>query len=400
MVYGQSHLASVADFRLAARRALPRMVYDFIDGGGGQETTIANNRAALDDKRLLCSGPYDVDNRDQRVTLFGKTYSTPVIIGPTGLAGLAWPWAEALLSRVAGDIGIPYVMSMASTCSQEEVIAENGQTNWAQLYLMRDRTLSDRVVDKAEALGFEALEVTVDNPAIGVRLRDVRNGFSVPMKWTPRKMFSLAAHPGWSLRMARSGPPTLKLLSDILGDRRTDTLAEMFQDQIDSSVTWDDIAKLRDRWKKPLIVKGLLDARHVAKAVELGVDGVVISNHGGRQLDGAVATIDVLPDFVREARGRLTILIDSGFRTGSDVARALALGADAVQLGRAPLYALAAGGEPALRHCLNCIREELDMAQGMMGAAHIGDFRSDMVFGYPPSPATPGKPSDVARIAR
>jgi len=400
MFNGHSHLASVADFRLAARRALPRMVYDFIDGGGGQESTIANNRAALDDKRLICSGPYDVDNRDQRVTLFGKTYSTPIIIGPTGLAGLAWPRAEALLSLVAGDIGIPYVMSMASTCSQEEVIAENGRTNWAQLYLMRDRALSDRVVDKAEALGFEALEVTVDNPAIGVRLRDVRNGFSVPMKWTPRKMISFAAHPGWSLRMARSGAPTLKLLSEILGNRRTDTLAEMFQDQIDSSVTWDDIARLRDRWKKPLIVKGLLDARHVAKALELGVDGVVISNHGGRQLDGAVATIDVLPDFVSEARGRLTILIDSGFRTGSDVARALALGADAVQLGRAPLYALAAGGEAALRHCLKCIRDELDMAQGMMGAARIGDFRSDMVFGYPPPSATHEEASRLARIAR
>lgn len=384
----RTNLASVADYRDAARRRLPRMVFDFVDGGGGHETTITNNRAALDAKKLVCSGPYDMDNRDQRVTLFGKSYDMPVIIGPTGIASLVWPGAEKLISRTAKAHGIPYVMSMAASCSQEEVIAENGETNWAQLYLLRDRDLSHRIADKAEALGFEALEVTVDNPAIGVRLRDVRNGFSVPMKWTPRKLLSMAAHPRWALQMALAGAPTLTLMAEVMGARRTDTLAEMFQDQVDSSVTWEDIARLRDRWKRPLIVKGLLDARHVKKAIEIGVDGIVISNHGGRQLDGAVATIDVLPDFVSEANGRLTILIDSGFRTGSDVARALSLGADAVQLGRAPLYALATGGEPALRHCLNRIRDELDMAQGMMGAARIADFRPDMVFGQPQPPST------------
>lgn len=399
MFDGRSRLASVADFREAAQRTLPQMVFDFIDGGGGQETTIHNNREALDAKRLICSGPMDVSRRQQDTTLFGKPYGMPVIFGPTGIAGLARPKAEMLLSRVAKAWRIPYVMSMASTCSQEEVIAENGETNWAQLYLMRDRSLSDRIVDKAEALGFEALEITVDNPAIGVRLRDVRNGFSVPMKWTPRKVASLAVHPAWSLRMARSGPPTLKLLSELMGDRRTDTLAEMFQDQIDSSVTWDDIAKLRDRWTRPLIVKGLLDPRQVHRAIEIGVDGIVISNHGGRQLDGAVATIDVLPEFVAEAKRRLTILIDSGFRTGSDVARALALGADAVQLGRAPLYALAAGGESALDRCIRCISEELDMAQGMMGAATIAQFRPDMIYGQPPLPHSGNATGGLARLA-
>jgi (S)-mandelate dehydrogenase len=369
---------SIADFREAARRALPRMVFDFYDGGADREDTLRHNREALDRKRLLGSAPVDVKTRSQKTVLFGKIYEMPLIIGPTGLAGAAWPAGDVALARAAGNAGIPFVMSTAGTCTQEEVAAATDK-KWMQLYLFRDRGFSERIVDKADALGFEALEVTVDNAVAGKRLRDARNGFSLPFRWTPSKILSLMAHPAWTLRMAKIGSPQLEVMAAGLGLDKTDTIAELMQSQLDPSVSWDDIARLRDRWKKPLIVKGVLDPSHVKRALAVGVDGLVISNHGGRQLDGAASTIDVLPEFVTEANGRLTLLIDSGFRTGSDIARALALGANAVQVGRATLYALATGGQAAVSHALALLKQELDVAQALMGAAGIEDFHPGMI---------------------
>lgn len=385
---------SVADYRLLAKRKLPKMVFDFIDGGGGTEDTIRGNRDALDAKRLLCSGPIDISKRSQEVELFGRTYAMPLIIGPTGLAGAAWPKGEMELARGAGKVGIPFVMSTASTCSQEEVASAGDGTKWMQLYLFRDRSLSEPIIEGAERNGFEVLEVTIDNPVAGQRLRDARNEFSVPMRWTPRKLASFAAHPGWTMRMAPLGMPSFALLAKAIGTNKVATVAQLFHEQLDPSISWEDIAWLRDRWKKPLVVKGLLDPEHVKQALAIGVDGVVISNHGGRQLDGAVATIDVLPDFVAEARGRLTVLIDSGFRTGSDIARALALGASAVQMGRPTLYALASGGAAEVAHCLEGLKEELDIAQAMMGVPTVKDFHPGMIHkaGIASPPSVPEHP--------
>jgi (S)-mandelate dehydrogenase len=371
--------SSIDSFRKAARHALPRMVFDFIDGGAGTESTIAGNRRALEALRLVGSAPVDVGVRTQETQLFGKTYRMPLIIGPTGLAGAAWPRGDLALARGAGKAGIPFVMSTAATATQEAVAAAGSGAKWMQLYLFKDRTFSARIVDRAERLGFEAIEVTVDNAVAGKRLRDIANGFSLPLRWTPRKIASLAAHPGWTWRMAMSGAPQLEVMAAELGLDKLDTIAELMHSQLDPTVSWDDIARLRERWKKPLIVKGVLDPGHVRHALAIGVDGLVISNHGGRQIDGAVATIDILPEFVTEAGGRLTLLIDSGFRTGSDIARALALGAHAVQVGRATLYALAAGGEEGVSQALAVLREELDIVQALMGVRAPRDFHQGMV---------------------
>lgn len=370
---------SIADFRELARRRLPRFVFDFIDGGSGSENTLAENRAALDRIRLLGSAPIDVSDCSQSVTLFGHDHAMPVIVGPTGLAGVAWPRGDIDLARAAGSAGIPFVMSTAATATMEEVAEVGDGIKWFQLYIFKNRDVSLRLVSKARALGFKALEVTVDNAIPGRRLRDARNGFSLPFRWTATKLASLAAHPAWSLRMARAGAPRLEVMAAELGLQQMDTIAELMQSQLDPSVGWEDIKWVRDVWDGPLLVKGMLDPGQVAKALEIGVDGLVISNHGGRQLDGAVATIDILSEFRSEAGSRLTLLVDSGFRTGSDIARALTLGADAVQVGRATLYALAGKGEAGVRQALSILKSELEVTQMLMGARRIQDFGPAML---------------------
>ncbi|NKJ36583.1 alpha-hydroxy acid oxidase [Rhizobium sp. SG570] len=375
--------ASIADFRIAAQRALPRMVFDFFDGGAGSELTLLENRAALDRIRLVGSAPVDVSLRSAAITLFGKPLAMPVIIGPTGLAGAAWPAGDQALARAAGRAGIPFVMSSAASATMEAVAAASEGRKWFQLYLFRDRDVSLRLLKHAEALGFEAVEITVDNAIPGRRLRDARNGFSLPFHWTPRKLLSLLAHPAWALRMARAGAPRLEVMAAEFDLKSAGTIAEVMEQQLDPSVSWDDIAFIRDRWKGPLILKGLLNPQQGIRAAELGLDGIVVSNHGGRQLDGAVASIDILPEFVSAVGRKLAILVDSGFRSGTDVAKALALGATAVQIGRATLYALATGGEEAVFQALGIIAAELDVAQAMTGAPAIADLQPSKLR-FPP----------------
>lgn len=402
----QHDAASIADFRTAAQRALPKMVFDFFDGGAGSELTLRENRAALDRIRLVGSAPVDVGHRSAAISLFGKPLSMPIIIGPTGLAGAAWPAGDQALARAAAQAGIPFVMSSAASASMEAVAAAGEGRKWFQLYLFRDREVSLRLLQHAQALGFEAIEITVDNAIPGRRLRDARNGFSLPFRWTPRKLLSLATHPGWALRMARAGAPRLEVMAAEFDLRSAATIAEVMEQQLDPTVSWDDIAFIRDRWKGPLILKGLLDPAQGARAAELGLDGIVVSNHGGRQLDGAVASIDMLPEFAAAVAGRLAILVDSGFRSGTDIIKALALGATAVQLGRATLYALASGGEEAVSRALSILAAELDVAQAMTGSPTIADIgpaklrlpppliRAERVA--PPSEPTSSRPQTFA----
>lgn len=376
------NLNSIDEFRTRARRALPRMVFDFVDGGSGMESTLRENRMALDRVRLVGSALIDVSHRSQAVSIFGQKLAMPIIIGPTGLAGTVWPKADVHLARAAARYGIPFVMSTAATATMEEVAAAGDGNKWFQLYLFRDRKVNQRLISRAADLGFSALEVTVDGAIPGRRLRDNRNGFSLPLKWTPQKIGSVLAHPAWAVRMMLSGAPKLSVMAAELGLTRTDTIAEMMQAQLDPTITWADIGWVRDQWKGPLIVKGLSNPAQAKEAVALGVDGIVVSNHGGRQLDGAVASIDILPEFVSEVGSKLTVLVDSGFQSGTDVAKALALGAIGVQLGRATLYAAAVGGESAINTALDVFHAELDVAQCLMGVLSFGEMRPSMIRRY------------------
>jgi len=369
----------IEDFRQLARQTLPRMVFDFFDGAAGSEVTLRSNREALDRIKLVGSAPVDVGQRSLAIELFGRRRAMPIIIGPTGLAGAGWPKADIALAQAASDRGIPFVMSTAATSTMEEVAGVSSGSHWFQLYLFRDRAMSERMVARADEMGFEAIEVTVDCALAGRRLRDSRNGFSLPMRWGAAQLAQLAVRPRWAWRMARAGAPRLAVMAQELGLAHTETIAEIMQQQLDPTVSWADVQWLRKRWRHPLIVKGLMNPAQARMALEVGADAIVVSNHGGRQLDGSISSIDILPEFVAEVGKRLPILVDSGFRSGSDIAKALALGATAVQIGRATLYAASVGGVTAVTQALDILRSELDVAMGLMGLTSVDEFDSSMV---------------------
>lgn len=374
------HHTSIEDFRQSARLRLPRMVFDFVDGASGTEATMRENRAALDRWQLVGRAPVNVATRSTAIDLLGAPISAPFVIGPTGLAGVARPGAERDLARAAATFGIPFVMSTAAAVPLADVARVSAGRRWFQLYLLRNRALTERLLDEVADLGFELVEVTVDCAVPGTRLRDARNGFSLPFSWSPRKLASVAASPAWAWSMLQNGVPKLEIVAALLeGQARAATIADMMGTLLNASVTWDDIAWLRDRWPRKLVVKGLIDPADAQEAARLGLDGIVVSNHGGRQLDGAAPAIDLLPEIVDTVGGTLTVLVDSGFRTGTDVAKGLALGARAVQFGRATLYAAAAHGEAGVLRALEILRAELDTAMALLGAETPGAITRDRI---------------------
>jgi (S)-mandelate dehydrogenase len=358
----------IEGFRVAAQRALPRMVFDYLDGGSGAESTLNENLAALQRIRLLPRAPVDVSARTTTTTVLGHTVTMPVVIGPTGGASVYWREGDVALATASAKCGIPFVMSIGATMTVEHLCERAGRPVWVQLYLMRNRSLFVRILERLEACGVEVLELTVDTAVPGVRYRDQRNSFTMPLKWSARTMASFASHPTWALMMLRSPPPVPSLVGDEFRKYgQLPTLDDVMRELINPAVSWDDLAWLRDRWKGKLIVKGLSSAQDAEMAVKLGMDGIVVSNHGGRQLDSAIATINVLPAVVAAVNGKLAVLVDGGFRSGTDVVKALALGASCVQLGRATLYALATGGAPAVDAALAAIHHEIDVALALLG---------------------------------
>ena len=369
-------VASIDDLRLLARRRLPRMVFDYVDGAAGDEATARRNRSDFDRVRLESDVLVDVATRDLSTTLFGRRTSLPIVIGPTGMNAALWTDGDARLAAAAKAEGIPFVMSTAANSGLDALVAQAGPLRWFQLYMFRDRGLTEAFLERIAAQAFQVLELTVDTAVAGRRNRDIRNGFTLPFRWTARNFVDTARHLPWALRMLREGSPTLKLFGEVLGDvPRGATISDVMQQQINSSLTWADVDWLRERWHGTLVIKGVSSPEHARRAIATGVDGVVLSNHGGRQLDGAASTVARLPDFVDAAQQALTILIDGGIRTGIDIAKVLALGADGVQLGRATLYGLAAGGEAGVRHALDILRRELDTTVALCGATSIAGLR-------------------------
>jgi L-lactate dehydrogenase (cytochrome)/(S)-mandelate dehydrogenase len=357
---------SVAAMRALARRRLPRVVFDFCDGGADDEITRDRNESAFADLEFLPQPLNGTTARDPSIELFGERLSMPVIIGPTGLSGMLWPRGEAAAARAAAKAGIVYTMSHGSTVTIEDLAGDVPGPKWFQVFLYRDRGLTQSFAERAQAAGYRALVLTVDNQVLGQRERDLRNGFTIPPRVTWRSGLDAWRGVPWLIRMARGGTITL---ANYVTDERKDilSLAKHINDLLDPALCWRDVAWLREIWTGPLLLKGILHPDEARAALDHGVDGVIVSNHGGRQLDGALAAIRALPAVAEAVDGRMPVLLDGGVRRGSDVVKAVALGAAACLIGRPHLWGLAVAGEAGVAAVLDIFRRDIDRVLALGG---------------------------------
>jgi len=364
-------IASIDDLRQRARRRLPRAIFDFIDGGAQDEITLRRNREDFLRIALIPRALTDVSQRDLSVSVLGQTYSSPLILAPTGLPGVVWPDGAMQAALAADAAGVGFCLSTMATSSIEEIARASRRPVWFQLYVMRDRELAKSMMQRAKAAGCSALVITVDVPMQGQRDRDVRNGLTVPPQFSAANAVDFALHPGWVWRFL-TGPKVT--LANFVGTGKGDdmfTIAGFVNSQFDQSVTWKDIDWVRSVWDGPLALKGILDGDDARLAVEHGVDAVIVSNHGGRQLDGVPSAISVLAEVVDAVEGRSEVILDGGVRRGTDVLKALAIGARACMIGRPFLYGLAADGGAGVRKALEILRGEIDVSLALLGRAGV-----------------------------
>lgn len=363
---------SIADLRRIAQKRLPRSVFEFIDGGAEDELTLADNRAAFERWRVVPRVLVDVSAPQLQTDIIGKPSAAPFVISPMGSCVLGWPQADLAIARAAAACGIPYTLSTMATTSIERMAEAVQGRLWFQLYVLRDKGLNEKLVDRAAAAGYDTLVVTVDLPAGGKRERDLRNGISIPLRMSGRHVWEGLTHPGWALQMLRGGLPEFENVRGLMGQQNAGlTIAAKVGQSLDAAYSWDDLARLRDRWKGNLLVKGVEHPVDAGRLVAMGVDGIWISNHGGRQLDGAIASADALPAVAEAVAGRVPLIIDSGVRRGIDALKARALGAQAVAVGRAALFGACAGGEAGVRRALEILTGELSLALKLSGVGSV-----------------------------
>lgn len=366
------------DLRLLAKKRLPKGLFEFIDRGAEDDLTIRNNLDSFRSVSLIPRPLVNVSARSQEITLFGRKQPLPFCLAPTGAAGLLWHDGEVETAAAAAQAGIPYVMSTGSIVSMEKVAEQAGGDLWFQLYLWPDISMSLELVRRAKASGYRVLVVTIDTTVTPNREHNYRNGFTVPIRLTRRNVIDGMLHPRWTLgvmgRYLLGGAmPRFSNLPSALQHSMSDTRKTGLMPKNDG-LTWDDLKRLRDIWDGPLVVKGILHPDDAHEAVQCGADAVVVSNHGGRVLDNAPATLRMLPE-VREAVGdRATVLLDSGIRRGSDIAKALALGADAVMVGRAAMWGTAVGGRNGASHAIAMLHDEMDRVMAFLGCNTVADL--------------------------
>lgn len=377
MAMNSSGLFSVDDYRAAAQRRLPKMVFDYLEGGADDESGLTRNRAALDEWQLRPRRLIDVSKRNQSTTLLGHQIPSPLVIAPTGLNGAFWPRGDVALARAAGKAGIPFALSTASNMSIEEVAQNADGDLWFQLYVVH-RDLAKTLVRRARDSNYSTLILTVDVAVNGFRERDLRNGFAMPFKPTIKAAIDGLTHPRWLWSYLTNGMPQLK---NFATDDASDTASQaaVLRREMDASFGWDDLRRLRDEWPGKLLVKGILTPEDAARCMASGADGIIASNHGGRQLADLPAPINVLPGICDEVPSA-SVIVDSGVRRGSDVIKALALGARAVMLGRATLYGLAAAGEVGAHEVIEMFKKDIDRTLALIGCASLSELDRTCVF--------------------
>ena len=373
-------ISSPQDFRAAALRKLPKFLFDYIDGGANAEQTLARNTSDLQSIRLRQRVLRGSDSIDLSTSVFGETLAAPIGLSPVGLTGMYARRGEVQAAKAAERAGIPYTLSTVSVCSLEEVASKTDRAIWFQLYVLKDRAFMKNVLERAEAAGVRTLVFTVDMPVPGARYRDAHSGMSGPNA-PLKRMYQAITHPEWAMSVGLMGRPhDLGNISVYRGKKTnlSDYIGWLGAN-FDPKISWRDLEWIRDTWSGNLVIKGILDRDDVDDAVRLGADGIIVSNHGGRQLDTVSSSIRALPDIVHAVDGRMKVLVDSGFRNGLDVLKALCLGADAVMFGRAYIYALAAGGETAVSQFISLIEHEMRIAMVLMGAKSVPDLSGDLL---------------------
>jgi L-lactate dehydrogenase (cytochrome) len=368
-------MTSIDDLRQLARRRVPKMFFDYADHGSYAEETLRINRADLETIKLRQRVLIDVSQRDVSTTIIGEKAALPLALAPIGLCGMQWGDGEILACRAAHAAGIPFALSTMSICSIEDVAQAVGKPFWFQLYVMKDRGFVRALIERAVAAKCSALVLTIDLQVLGQRHADVKNGMTVPPEIRVKNVIDIAVKPAWALSVLRGRRKTFgNLAGHVRGMENVNSLAQWISGQFDPALSWKDVEWIRSLWPGKLILKGLLDVEDARLAVKTGASAIVVSNHGGRQLDGAPSSISALPRIVETVGAETEIMFDGGIRSGQDVMRALALGARSCMIGRAFLYGLGAGGEAGVTRAIEIIRNELDVTMALCGVRNVRDI--------------------------
>jgi L-lactate dehydrogenase (cytochrome) len=374
-------ITCIEDLRRLARKRVPRMFYDYADAGSWTETTYRANETDFSQILLRQRVAVDLHSRSVRTLMIGQDVAMPVALAPTGLTGMQHADGEILAARAAGRFGVPFTLSTLSICSIEDVAAHSEVPFWFQLYVLRDRDFVERLIDRARAARCSALMLTLDLQVLGQRHKDIINGMSAPPKPTLANLVDLATKPRWCLSML--GTPRRyfgNVVGHVKGVDDTSSLSAWIGQQFDPRLSWNDVEWIKKRWGGKLILKGIMDPDDARRAVDSGADALIVSNHGGRQLDGAPSAIRALPPIVEAVGSRIEVWMDGGIRSGQDVLKAIALGARGTLIGRAFLYGLGALGENGVTRCLEIIRNELDLTMAFCGRTDIRDVDRSIMW--------------------
>lgn len=371
---------SVAEFRDYARQKVPSFVFDFIDGGADDEHCLLRNEKDLADLALVPTQLRDTTNIDLSINILGQRWKAPMGVAPIGLCGLVRPDGDEQMARSAAAHGLPYILSTASNSRLEKIreVVPKGIL-WQQLYVMSDHKIAEQLIRRARIAKYDAIVLTIDVPVSGQRRRDLRNGFHLPLRRSTLFLDAIK-HPLWLLRMLQSGSPNFPNLSEDNKPQSAEAMAALVARKMDRGLNWDSLLWLRRLWDGPLLLKGILHPNDAKRALKCGIDGLIVSNHGGRQLDAAPSTVSVLPKIADVVSGRIPLLVDSGFRRGSDIIKAVGLGANAVLLGRAPLYGLCCNGELGVRSVFKLLEEDLVRNMILLGASSVDDISFDHIY--------------------
>jgi L-lactate dehydrogenase (cytochrome) len=375
-------ITCIEDLRHVARSRVPRAFFDYADGGSYSEQTLRANRTDLEAIKLRQRILVDVSNRTMATTIIGEPVSLPLALAPIGLCGMQHGDGEILACRAAQAAGIPFTLSTMSICSIEDVAAAVDKPFWFQLYVMKDRGFARSLIERAAAAKCSALVLTVDLQTLGQRHRDIKNGMTVPLQWTVANILDMASKPAWLMSIARGKRRTFgNIAGHLRGMENVNSLSRWISSQFDESLSWKDVEWIADQWQGKLILKGILDVEDARMAAKTGAAALVVSNHGGRQLDGALSSIAALPPIAEAVGSSIEVLLDGGIRSGQDVMRAIALGARACLSGRAFLYGLGAGGEAGVARAIEIIRKELDVSMALTGVNNVGEIDQSVIAG-------------------